>query len=135
VFLVCLVPVAVLLLWLQFFRQLLQDRLEQLLLARFVLRISVPNRDLDRVPADRVGDAANVVVEGYCRVSGPSCHSLRQQLTGSLSLNSTLEAVSDSKQAHLMPELCRNVFGNFEVPSSAAGVAWVLPDWLDTQME
>jgi hypothetical protein len=63
VFLVRLVPVAVLLLWLQLIRQLLKNRLEQLLLARLILCISVPDCNLDRVPADRVRDAADVIVE------------------------------------------------------------------------
>ena len=57
VLLVRLVPVAVFLLWLQLLGQLLEDHLQQLLLARLVVRITVPDRNLDRVPADRVGEA------------------------------------------------------------------------------
>jgi hypothetical protein len=64
VFLVRLVPVAVFLLWLEFVRQLLQNRLEQLLLARLVVCVTVPDCNLDRIPADRVRDAADVIVEG-----------------------------------------------------------------------
>jgi len=63
VLLVGLVPVAVFLLWLQLLGQLLEDHLQQLLLARLVLCVTVPDRDLDRVPADRVRDAADVVIE------------------------------------------------------------------------
>jgi hypothetical protein len=54
VLLVRLVPIAVFLLWLQLLGQLLEDHLQQLLLARLVLCVTVPDRNLDRVPADRV---------------------------------------------------------------------------------
>lgn len=63
VLLVRLVPVAVFLLWHKLFRKLLENDLQQLLPAGLVLCVSVPDRDLDGVPADRVGDAADVVVE------------------------------------------------------------------------
>lgn len=69
VLLVSLVPVAVFLLWLKLLRQLLEDRLQQLLFAGLVLCIAVPDRNLDRVPADRVRDAADVIVECYEYVS------------------------------------------------------------------
>jgi hypothetical protein len=70
VLLVRLVPVAVFLLWLELVRQLLQNRLEQLLLARLVVCITVPDCNLDRVPADRVRNAADVIVEGWCILVG-----------------------------------------------------------------
>lgn len=65
VLLVRLVPVAVLLLRLQLLRQLLENHLQQLFLARLVLRITVPDRDLDRIPADGIREAADVVVESW----------------------------------------------------------------------
>lgn len=68
VLLVRLVPVAVLL-GFQLRTQLLEDGLEQLLFAGLVVCIAGPDGDLHSVPADRVGDAADVVIEGYSRVS------------------------------------------------------------------
>ena len=65
---VCLIPIAVLL-GLELVGQLLEDDGEQLLLASLVVSVAVPDSNLDRVPADRVADAANVVVEGWNRRS------------------------------------------------------------------
>jgi hypothetical protein len=63
VLLVRLVPVTILLRC-QLSTQLLQDGLKQLLPAGFVVGIAVPDGDLHGIPADRVGDTANVVIEG-----------------------------------------------------------------------
>lgn len=61
--LVSLVPVAVLLGG-QLRRQLLEDGADQLLLSGLVVGVAGPDGDLDGVPPYRVGDAADVVVEG-----------------------------------------------------------------------
>jgi hypothetical protein len=63
VLLVCPVPIAVFLLRYKLFRQLFKDDLEELLLARLVVCISVPDCNLDGIPAYGVGDTADVVVE------------------------------------------------------------------------
>jgi hypothetical protein len=63
VLVVRLVPVAVLLLGLQLGRQLLQNRRKQLLPASLVLSVPVPHGNLHRVPAYRVREPTNVVVE------------------------------------------------------------------------
>lgn len=66
--LVRLVPVAVLL-RLQLGAQLLEDGLEKLLLASLIVSVTVPDGDLYGVPADGVGYAADVVIEGYADIS------------------------------------------------------------------
>lgn len=63
VLVVRLIPVAVLLLGLKLGRQLLEDDLEQLLPSRLVVRVTSPYGNLHRIPADRVREATNVVVE------------------------------------------------------------------------
>jgi len=54
VLVVCLVPVAILLLGLQLGRQLLEDNLEQLVPSCLVVCVTVPDSNLNRVPANRV---------------------------------------------------------------------------------
>lgn len=54
VLVVRLVPVAVLFLRLQLWRQLLENCLEQLLASHLVVCIAVPHSNLDCVPANRV---------------------------------------------------------------------------------
>ena len=63
-----LVPVRVLL-GLKLLAQLVEHRGQQLGLAGLVVGVARPDGDLDRVPADAVRDAADVVVEGWTRVS------------------------------------------------------------------
>jgi hypothetical protein len=62
VLLVRLIPIAVLLRP-QLLRQLIYNRGDQFLLALLVIRVTVPDGDLNRVPADAVGETADVVVE------------------------------------------------------------------------
>jgi len=57
-----LIPITILL-WLQFLRQLIQNRGDQFLLALLVICVTVPDGDLDGVPPDAVGEAADVVVK------------------------------------------------------------------------
>ena len=59
-----LVPVAVLLLGLELGRKLVKNDLKQLLSPSFVICITIPHRNLNRIPADRVRETADVVVEG-----------------------------------------------------------------------
>jgi hypothetical protein len=60
--LVRLIPVTVLLRP-QLLRQLVYNRGDQFLLALLVICVTVPDGDLDRVPADAVGETADIVVE------------------------------------------------------------------------
>jgi hypothetical protein len=54
VLLVCLVPVAILLLRFQFLGEFVKDDRQELLPAVLVLRVSVPNSNLYRVPTNAV---------------------------------------------------------------------------------
>ena len=65
--LVSLVPVAIFL-RLQLSTELLEDSLEQLLLASIVIGVAVPDGDLDSVPANGIRNTADVVVECYANV-------------------------------------------------------------------
>lgn len=66
-----LVPVAVLL-RLQLFAQLLQDGLEQLLPPNLVVGVTIPYGDLNSVPADRIRNATNIVVERCLMLVDPA---------------------------------------------------------------
>ena len=69
VLLVRLVPIAVLLLRPELFRQLIEDDLQKLLTAVLVLCVPVPHGNLYSIPANTVRDPADVVVEGCRTVS------------------------------------------------------------------
>jgi hypothetical protein len=66
--LMCLIPIAVLF-RLQLIRQLIQNRGDQLFFALLIIRVPVPDGDLNCVPADAVGESTDVVVECYNQAS------------------------------------------------------------------
>jgi len=66
-----LIPILLLPLRPHLLTQLLQHRLQQLRNALLILRIAVPDGDLDCVPAERVGYAADLIVESYTIVRIP----------------------------------------------------------------
>lgn len=134
VLLVSLVPVAVLL-RLQLGTQLLKDGLKQLLLADLVVSIASPDGDLNGIPADGVGDTADVVIEGCSTVSLIPFTSYIDVLTRSFRLHGALENVTDSQKTNLVPELRRLLLADSEVPCATTCVARILPQRLYAKVE
>lgn len=66
--LVGLVPVAVLLRF-QLGTELLENGLEQLLLASLIVGVAGPDSDLNSVPTNGIGNTADIIVESYLYVS------------------------------------------------------------------